>query len=313
MYDLPSENPEEPGLPDEFHGLQAQFLSQTCQPETYRADRLFTGRDINLYYDEDRVHWYKRPDWFLVVGVPRLYEQKDLRASYVLWQEEVRPLVIVELLSPGTEDEDLGENESEDEAVPSNGASTPVKPPSKWRVYEQILQVPHYIVFSRYTNQVRYFQLEEVGDEGKQAYREQILDANNPRIWIPELRLGLGIWEGEYEGVTRRWLRWYDADGVWIPSDAERAQQAVKEKEQAEERAEQAEELARQERLEREQAEERAEQAEERARREQLEKEQATQQLQQIVLNLLRSGLTPEQVATLTGLSPEQVRQMDEP
>ncbi len=289
MYDLPSEDPEEPGLPDEFHGLQAQFLSQTCQPKTYRADRMFMGRDINLYYDEDHLNWYKRPDWFLVVGVPRLYEQKDLRASYVLWQEEIRPLVIVELLSPGTEGEDLGENEPEEENSATNGASTPTKPPSKWQVYEQILQVPHYIVFSRYTNQVRYFHLEETEAGEKQEYREQTLDSKNPRIWIPELKLGLGIWEGEYEGVTRRWLRWYDANGWWIPTDTERA-------EQAEERAEQ--------------AEERAEQAEERAQRERSEKEHAEQQLQQVVLNLLRSGLTPEQVATLTGLSPEQVRQI---
>jgi hypothetical protein len=29
MYDLPSEDPEEPGLPDEFHDLQPQLLSRT--------------------------------------------------------------------------------------------------------------------------------------------------------------------------------------------------------------------------------------------------------------------------------------------
>jgi len=52
--------------------------------------------------------WYKRPDWFLVVGVPRLYDETDLRLSYVIWGG-VDPLVVVELLSPGTE-EDLGEN-----------------------------------------------------------------------------------------------------------------------------------------------------------------------------------------------------------
>jgi len=34
----------------------------------------------------------------------------DLRLSYVIWQEGVDPLVVVELLSPGTEEEDLGEN-----------------------------------------------------------------------------------------------------------------------------------------------------------------------------------------------------------
>jgi hypothetical protein len=31
MYDLPSENPEEPGLPDEFHNFQPQLLRETCQ------------------------------------------------------------------------------------------------------------------------------------------------------------------------------------------------------------------------------------------------------------------------------------------
>jgi hypothetical protein len=29
MYDLPSDNPEKPGLPDEFHDLQPQLLSRT--------------------------------------------------------------------------------------------------------------------------------------------------------------------------------------------------------------------------------------------------------------------------------------------
>jgi pullulanase/glycogen debranching enzyme len=150
-------------------------------------------------------------------------------------------------------------------------------------VYEQILQVPHYIIFSRYTNQMRYFRLEEG------VYQEQSLDLVNPRIWIPEAELGLGIWHGEYEGLTRPWLRWYDADGNWIPTNGERVQQERREKEQ--------------ERREKEQ--ERQEKEQERR-----EKEQAKEQLQQVVLNLLRSGLTPEQVANLTGLSLEQVRQI---
>ncbi len=32
MYDLPSENPEDPGLPDDFHSLQAILLLLTFQP-----------------------------------------------------------------------------------------------------------------------------------------------------------------------------------------------------------------------------------------------------------------------------------------
>ncbi len=109
MYDLPSEDPEEPGLPDEFHDFQPELLRQTFQPRNWYPNRLFCGTDMNLYYNVKHLNWYKRPDWFAVVGVPRLYEERDMRLSYVVWQEGVNPLVVVELLSPGTEDEDLGE------------------------------------------------------------------------------------------------------------------------------------------------------------------------------------------------------------
>ena len=68
-----------------------------------------------------------------VVGVPRLYEGHDMRLSYAIWQEKVSPIVVVELLSPGTEDEDLGRTVSE-----------LGKPPKKWVVYEQILRVSYY-------------------------------------------------------------------------------------------------------------------------------------------------------------------------
>ena len=281
MYDLPSEDPEESGLPDVrvsasrdvFHNLQPQLLSATLRLSGYARDQIFTGTDLNLYYDVRHPQWYKRPDWFLVVGVPRLYDGMDLRSSYVIWQEGVDPFVVVELLSPGTEKEDLGEyaelGEGSDlgiatselgrsaDTVPEvgNGRATREIPPCKWQVYEQILRVPYYVVFSRYTNRVRFFQL----TGGR--YQEQAIDPTQPRLWIPELGLGLGLWQGEFEGVTRQWLRWYDDQENWILTDAERATQAEA-------------------------------------------------QLRQVALNLLQQGMTIEQVAQLTGLSAERVRQM---
>lgn len=48
MYDLPSEDPEEPGLLDEFHALQPQLLSATLRLSRYPADQIFTGTDLNL-------------------------------------------------------------------------------------------------------------------------------------------------------------------------------------------------------------------------------------------------------------------------
>ena len=197
MYDLPSENPEEPGLPDIFHLWQPRLLDDTCRPPNYPPERVFLASDLNIYYDLQHLNWYKRPDWFVVLGVPRFYEQKDLRLSYVIWQEKVSPLVIVELLSEGTEDEDLGET-----------TATVNQPPTKWEVYEQILQVPYYFVFSRYTNKLRFFRLV------RNRYSEQML--TEPRVWIPELKLGLGLWVGAYKDCNRPWLRWYDVDGNWV-------------------------------------------------------------------------------------------------
>ena len=42
MYDLPSEDQEEPGLPDEFHLLQPELLRLTFRPPTYPSDQVFT-------------------------------------------------------------------------------------------------------------------------------------------------------------------------------------------------------------------------------------------------------------------------------
>jgi len=206
MYDLPSEDPEEPGLPDEYHIWQPQLLSFGCLPPTYPPEQVFTASDLNLYYDPKHLRWYKRPDWFVVLGVPRLYDQQEMRLSYVMWQEGVRPLLMVELLSPGTRNEDLGKTEQQ------SG-----KPPTKWEVYERILGVPHYIVFDRYTDQLRVFQL-----KGSQ-YIELVLP--EPKVWIPELELGLGLWQGEYRSINRLWLRWYDAQGNWVLTEAEQERQ----------------------------------------------------------------------------------------
>jgi Uma2 family endonuclease len=59
MYDLPSEWPEEPGLPDVgaspsrdvFHDLQPQLLSRTLALADYSRDQWFAASDLNLYYN----------------------------------------------------------------------------------------------------------------------------------------------------------------------------------------------------------------------------------------------------------------------
>ena len=232
MYDLASEFPEEPGLPDVrvsasrdvYHDLQPQLLSRTLALVDYSRDEWFAASDLNVYYDVHHPLWHKRPDWFLAVGVPRLYDSEDLRRSYVVWQEGRSPEVVVELLSPGTEQGDLGrffEGAEADFPSPSlarerNGSSQEVAPREKFTVYERYLRVPYYVVYNRYSGVLRFFQL--VGG----GYQEQpLLQEGKLKIWLSGLGVGLGVWQGEFEGATRAWLRWCDQDGNWLLLDTE--------------------------------------------------------------------------------------------
>ncbi len=104
------------------------------------------------------------------------------------------------------EEEDLGQT-----------VSQPGKPPTKWQVYEQILRVPYYIVFSRYTDELQVFQL--VGD----SY--QLAELTEGRLLIPRIGLSLGLWQGSYENLDRVWLRWMTLTRELIPTPSERVEQ----------------------------------------------------------------------------------------
>ncbi|WP_228021245.1 Uma2 family endonuclease [Vasconcelosia minhoensis] len=284
MYDLPSEAPEEPGLPDEYHDLQPQLLSRTLHLSQYARREWFTGSDLNLYYDESHLQWHKRPDWFLAVGVSRLYDGEDLRRSYVVWQEGKSPDVVVEFLSAGTAGEDLGRfvdqarrADSGEDDVETPGlveaergkAKESQKPPRKFEVYERYLRVPHYIVYSRYTRRLRYFRW----IDGE--YQEQPLRPTNPLIWLDDLAIGLGIWQGEFDEVAGDWLRWCDASGDWFLTDTEQERRAKNQ-------------------------ERRARNQERRAR------EEAEAQVLQTAQNLLATGMDVAQVVQVCHLTEAQ-------
>ncbi len=279
MYDLPSEDPEESGLPDEFHDFQPKLLRETCKPPTYPPNRVFIGADINLYYDGQHPKWYKRPDWFVALGVSVKTQQSDLRWSYVVWQESVSPFLVVELLSPGTEDDDLGRSVREID-----------KPPTKWEVYERILRVPFYVVYDRYQNHLRVFALQG----GR--YQSMDLATLGQRIWFEELGLGLGVWQGTHNQAEGRWLRWYDAQGNWISSEVEARQIAEAARQTAEAARTSAEAEAETERSARQSAEAARQTAEAEAETERSARRAAIPKLKSL-------GLTPAQIAEALGLS----------
>lgn len=126
--------------------------------------------------------------------------------------------LIIELLSPCTEQEDLGKTLQQVN-----------RPPAKWEVYERILRVPYYVVYDRYENYLRAFQL--IGTR----YKAIALPEN--RLWLEELELGLGLWQGTYQQTIGLWLHWYNPAG-WVPTLGEQAEQERQRAEQEYQRAE---------------------------------------------------------------------------
>jgi hypothetical protein len=50
------------------------------------------------------------------------------------------------------------------------------------------------------------------------------LQPGNP-VWLSEIGLGIGCERGNYGGVTREWLYWYDEEGNRYPTPQEQIQQ----------------------------------------------------------------------------------------
>jgi hypothetical protein len=76
------------------------------------------------------------------------------------------------------------------------------------------------------------YQLRDFGYERQEAMQ------------FPMLKLGLTLWEGQFEGKHDTWLRWIDEYGVLIPTGKERAEQERQRAEQERQRAAHAEQRA---------------------------------------------------------------------
>jgi Uma2 family endonuclease len=165
----------------------------------------------------------KAPNWFY--GPRANPSLQPVRRSYTQYLEGDPVVVVMEFLSA----EDNGE---------LSLRSTP--PYGKLYFYEQILQVPTYVIYHPAIAHLEVRRLEN------QRYVAQAPNEQG-RFWIPELELFLGIWPGERLAQTLNWLRWWDADGNLLLWSSEQAEQAQQQAEQERQRAERLAELLRSE------------------------------------------------------------------
>ncbi len=170
----------------------------------------------------------KAPDWVYIASVKEILAE---RQSYTPHLEGEVPAIVMEFLS----DQEGGEY-----------SVKRTYPPGRWFFYEQILQVPLYIIFDPDGGLLEYYQLENGRYELKQP-------DENGRHWLEVMGLFLGTWKGIKEGRRGYWLRWWDRAGNLLPWAVEKIEQERQRAEQERQRAEQERQRAEQERQEKEQ------------------------------------------------------------
>lgn len=170
------------------------------------ADRTdwFFGVNMGVYYDLKKPAIV--PDSFLSLGVERRQQSGKLRLSYVLWQEQnIVPSLVLEVVSktPGNEYDD------------------------KMKTYRE-MGVLYYVIYNPDYWQRDQHQPFEVYRLVNGVYARQV---NRP-VWMPEIGLGMGREQGNFEGYTREWLYWYDQQGNRLPAPNDFIEQAEQRAEQ---------------------------------------------------------------------------------
>jgi Putative restriction endonuclease len=175
----------------------------------------------------------KAPDWMYIKPV-NPWRSTQPRRSYTPHTEGTIPSVVMEFISATYGDEYSVES---------------IETIGKWFFYEQVIQVPYYVIFRPSAGRLEVYGLE------CERYRAQTPNEFG-RYWIVGLDLFLGVWEGSHEGRTGYWLRWWDAEGnilLWSEETAEqerqRAEQERQQKELAQQQLEQTERLLEEERV----------------------------------------------------------------
>lgn len=263
---------------------QSELLTACLLPrlrELHPDGQYFVGCDVGIYWKvtQPPLDGCRAPDWFYVPGVPALLDGK-VRRSYVMWQELVRPLVVMEYVS--------GDGAEERDQTPFKG---------KFWVYEQAIGAGYYAIH------------DPEKDGGTIELYENVRGRFRPvapntagRYPIEPLGVELGLWRANYRNIPMAWMRvWDSAAGEMIPTEGERAEAERQRAEAERQRAEAAEGLVDDFRREAEQENERAEEqhkraeaAEQQAEDEKRLREEAARRAEKLAERLRALGIDPD-------------------
>jgi Uma2 family endonuclease len=179
-------------LESDWHRRNMNLLTEVIDCRLRGRDDYFVGGNMFIYFnlEQARNRDFRGPDFFFVWGARRT----PLREYWAVWQEHGKyPHVIIELLSPRTEKEDLGRKKD---------------------VYEGTFHTSDYFCYDPYTKTLQGWHLFDS--------RYQPLTASERGWrWCEQLGLWLGTWEGRFQNQEATWLRFYTPDGQVVPTFAE--------------------------------------------------------------------------------------------
>jgi Uma2 family endonuclease len=207
---------------------QSILLTDSITPVLQRihADGNYCiGQDSGIYWrlTDPLEKGAEAPDWFYVPNVPPTLDGQ-LRRSYVMWQEFVSPLIVLEFVS--------GNGAEERDRTPLLRTGQQETKPGKFWIYENVIHPAFYGIYEVTKASVEVYHLIED--------RYQLVPANSRGHYpIPPLGVELGIWQGMYQNVDLPWLRWWDSEGNLLLSGAERAEQERERADRAQDQLEQ--------------------------------------------------------------------------
>lgn len=192
-----AELPDDDGIPMESlqHKAQMDLLIDALIPWLEEREDGFIGGNMFVYYSLAQVRNkdFKGPDFFAVLGVP-----KGERRSWVVWEEEKAPDLVIELLFDNTAQTDKNE---------------------KKLIYQNQMRVPEYFWHDPFNpNDLAGFSI------GKGAYQPIAVNAQNQFV-SQSLGLALQLWQGSYKGINATWLRWATVEGKLLPTPEEKERQ----------------------------------------------------------------------------------------
>lgn len=193
---------------------QSLLLTDSIHPrlqQIHPDGQYCIGQDCGIYWrvTQPPENGAEVPDWFYVPNVPPTLNG-ELRRSYVLYQELIAPFIVLEFVS--------GNGDDERDKTPYEG---------KFWIYENVIRPAYYGIYEEKKASVEVYELV--------AGKYQKMQPNvRGHYSIPQMGVELGIWKGYYLNANLPWLRWWNNDGILLPTGEERAEAERQRAQQAE-------------------------------------------------------------------------------